>query len=238
MTENRRDPWRLSFFVLLVLSLAVTTARAQVTHPRALKMGEAPAIVAGGQFVAGPNPYPGLLTDHQHEEVGRLSYYLFRRDLRRAGDWVARHDDGLGDLGRGLLLMVRRDGGDEPTDEEWRAADKKICARRHETLGEDDTWGWMVRGYGDLYLGWRAAAAGHPLRARWSRFQARRCFLRVKRLAPDLAEADLGIALLLAPSKPELAQRFLDHAATHTVYVAPLADLVRVAWASRAGHPD
>jgi len=231
-------PCRLFCVAILSLALAVTTASAQVTHPRPLQMGDAPAIVSGGQFVAGPNPYPGLLTDREHQAFGRLSYYLFRRDLRRAGDWVARHDDALGDLGRALLLLVRRDGGDEPTGDEWRAVDERIRGRRHETLEGDDPWGWMVRGYGDLYDGWRAAATGHPLRARWARYRARHAFLRVKRLAPELAEADLGIALLLHHTKPALARRFLDHAATHSVYVAPLADLFRVAWSSAADNPE
>ncbi len=220
---------------ITLLVLAANTARAQVSHPRPLKMGEAPAIVSGGQFVAGPNPYPAFLTDREHQELGRLSYYLFRRDLRRARDWVARHDDATGDLGRGLLLMVRADGGEKIETRAWREVVDQIRARRRQPLDDDDAWGRMVRSYGDLFVGWRAAEEGHSLRALWSRYQARRGFLRVKELAPDLAEADLGIALLLHRARPELARRFLDHAATHAIYVAPLADLVRVAWSSAAG---
>jgi len=220
---------------LLSLALAVVTASAQVTHPRALAMGEAPAIFSGGQFVAGPNPYPKLLTDREHQAVGRLSYYLFRRDLRRAEDWVARHDDALGDLGRGLLLRVRADGGEKIEAAEWQEAVDRIRARRHEALKADDTWGWMVRSYGYLFEGWRDVVTGHSLRGVWARNQARRGFLRVKRLAPDLAEADLGVALLLHHGKTELARRFLDHAAEASIYVAPLADLFRVAWSSGAG---
>jgi len=235
MMENIQYPWRLSCFALLVLSLAVTTARAQVTHPRPLQMGEAPAIVSGGQFMAGPNPYSKLLTDRQHQDVGRLSYYLFRRDLRRTRDWLARHDDALADLGRGLLLMVRADGGEPIRADEWQKVIDQIRSRRHTSLKGDDGWGWMVRSYGDLFVGWRAASTGHPVRALWARYRARRGFLRVKQIAPDLPEADLGIALLLRRSKPSLARRFLDHAAEASVYVAPLADLFRVAWSSGAG---
>jgi len=223
---------------VVAVALGVIGAAAQVSHPRKLALGEAPAIVAGGQFEAGPNPYQELLSDHDHQEVGRLSYYLFRRDLHRAEDWVARHDDALGDLGGGLLLMVRADGGDAPAAGEWQMVGAKIRARRHAALVDGDAWGWMVRSYGYLWEGWRDATTGHPLRAKWARYQARRGFVRVKRLAPELAEADLGIALLIARAEPGLAQRFLDHAATHSVYVAPLADLVRVAWASRAGRHD
>jgi len=222
-------------FAVLSLLMAATAAIAQVTHPRALAMGEAPAIFSGGQFVAGPNPYPKLVSDREHQAVGRLSYYLFRRDLRRAEDWVARHDDALGDLGRGLLLMVRADGGEQIEPAAWQKAVEAIRARRHDALKADDAWGWMVRSYGYLFEGWRDVATGHSMRAVWVRYQARRGFLRVKRLAPDLAEADLGVALLLHHAKPELARRFLDHAATHSVYVAPLADLFRVAWSSGAG---
>jgi len=111
----------------------------------------------------------------------------------------------------------------------------RIRARRHDALKADDAWGWMVRSYGDLFEGWRDVVSGHSLRGVWARYQARRGFLRVKRLVPDLAEADLGVALLLQHARPELARRFLDHAATHSVYVAPLADLFRVAWSSAVG---
>ncbi len=228
------------FLWLVLLSVVITAggASAQVTHPRALQMGESPAIVSGGQFVAGPNPYPQLLSDREHQAVGRLSYYLFRRDLRRAEDWVARHDDPLGDLGRGLLLMVRADGGEAIEPAAWQRAVEEIRARRHDALKGDDAWGWMVRSYGYLFEGWRDAATGHTMRGWWARYQARRGFLRVKRLAPDLAEADLGVALLLHHAKPALARRFLDHAATRSIYVAPFADLVRVAWATDAGEPE
>lgn len=238
MKTGLNHPVRFLSSALLSVVITAATVSAQVTHPRALQMGEAPAIVSGGQFVAGPNPYPGLLTDQQHQEVGRLSYYLFRRDLRRASDWVARHDDPLGDLGRGVLLMVRLDGEEMVAAQTWDEVVGSLRARHGTDLARDDAWGWMVRGYGDLFVGWRAATTGHSWRARWWRFQARRAFLRVKRLAPDFAEADLGIALLLEPTKPALARRFLDHAAEHSVYVAPFADLVRVAWATDAGEPE
>jgi tetratricopeptide (TPR) repeat protein len=216
--------WRLTWVWLVLLLAGGTSAAPQTT---------APAVAAEGRFVAGPNPYPAYLSDAQHVELGRLSYWLFRRDFRRAEEWLATRDDLVGDLGRVALYVSRSQEGTEATAEEWRALVERL--RSHRGAGAD-AWATTLNGYAWWIEGWRASKTGSRWRSWWAYRRARSSFLKVKEADRDLSEADLGIALLLHDSRPDQARRFIDHAATHSVYVAPLADVVRVAWARDAGE--
>jgi tetratricopeptide (TPR) repeat protein len=203
-----------------------------VAAPAAAAQPAAPAVVAEGRFVAGPNPYPAYLSDAQHVELGRLSYWLFRRDFRRAEEWLATRDDLTGDLGQAAFYLSRAQEGTEATADQWRAL---VAALRSHRQGDGDPWTTMLDGYAWWLEGWRAEREGARWRSRWAYHRARSAFLKVKEADRDLSEADLGIALLLHASRPDQARRFVDHGATQSVYVAPLADLVRVAWARAAG---
>jgi len=185
-----------------------------------------------GRFVAIPNPYPAYLDDAQHLTLGRLSHWLWRRDFRRAEEWLATRDDLTGDLARTALYLSREQEGTAATADEWRAL---VAALRSHRQGDGNPWSAMLDGYAWWIEGWRAKQEGARWRSWWAYRQARSAFLKVKQADRDLAEADLGIALLLHGCQPDQARRFIDHAATHSAYVAPLADVARVAWARAAG---
>jgi len=202
-------------------------------------VGAAPAVAQAppstdseGRFVASPNPYPAYLDDAQHLDLSRLSHWIFRRDFRHAEEWLAAREDLVGDLGRTALYLSRQQEGTDVTAAEWRTL---LTALRAHRSARGDAWDTMLNGYAWWIEGWRSAADGARWRSWWAYRQARSAFLKVKQADRDLAEVDLGIALLLHADQPDQARRFIDHAATHSAYVAPLADVVRVAWARAAG---
>jgi len=217
--------WRLLALWLAVWVVGAPPAVAQAP----------PSTDSEGRFVASPNPYPAYLDDALHLDLSRLSHWLFRRDFRRAEEWLASREDLIGDLGRTVLYLSRQQEGTEVTADEWRAL---LTALRSHRAAGGDPWHTTLNGYAWWIEGWRDAAQGARWRSWWAYRQARSAFLKVKQADRDLAEVDLGIALLLHPDQPDQARRFIDHAATHSAYVSPLADVVRVAWARAAGDTD